>query len=433
MIPRILSVACIALFLSLPLGAKEIALTYGKAPQMPMGFMGFEALGEDEEGWENAKEILTDKAITVIAYYPLGSLADDGLLISVDTVKEGAPRPDTLYVDLDGDETIGKGEKFSLKPPEGAAEGIDAAFVTLCAEKIPLSNVFEDQSAPILMDFFYLFADSTKGGGDSPKLEELPPFLLSITAWGCLSGEVEIGGKDYTVLLIDSNVNGSFADFEEEGEEAQPDNLVLVSSAAAAGTDTGATHGGVSTLDEKTVMGSFHEPLRRRIFLDGKAYKVGVKENGRALVFSPLAVDFGTVAAAADDIEVELAAPGWGSHTVPPGEKFSLPAGTWHVSGFRRIDKKTGAFCAYEGPEDVKVAIAAGKTAAVSLDTTLKGGIKVGPVRKTVSLSLDMATAQGARFSSYNPPASAGPMEGIPFAITDSEGKTVLKDLFHFG
>jgi len=141
----------------------------------------------------------------------------------------------------------------------------------------------------------------------------------------------------------------------------------------------------------------------------------------------------GTVEVSGEGIEAVLYSLEGGARTVRSGRAASLPAGTYRVASFSRTHTEPFARVSYTGPAKMTLTVTAGKTALLDLDPVLVAKVKVRKGRGRVLLSLEMATAQGARFSRYYHRSPAGAAAGIPFLITDGKGNVVVEDSFHFG
>jgi hypothetical protein len=402
---RVIVLALFLFALAVPLRAEDVPLTPGEAPAFPGTIYNFEPL-EEGEGWEDGKTFLTANARSAQAFFPVGDLEDEGLLLSVDTCAEGARRPDTLYIDLNGNGSLDEGEKFPLEPAGIDHATPDNPLAIVFAKKIPLPATGGEE--PLLVNIFYTPVPV--------NVLEYAPLLLGIQAWECRRGTVTLDGKGYDVVLKDMNVNGAFDDFESgDGSACDTLSLIPAGKELAFGFDP------------------YEQPLRPRFFIEAGAYSVSTGPAGEKLALEKLDTVFGAVAAAAGDIEMTLTHPEWGAHTVKAGQERSFPAGTWKVKTFRRVREASGAYCSYSGPEGMTVAIGPGKKAAVGLDTALKGSVEAQRSRDQIVLSLDMATPQGAHFEAYANPAAKKPFKGVPFTISDGSGRTVLEAVFKFG
>ena len=79
--------------------------------------------------------------------------------------------------------------------------------------------------------------------------------------------------------------------------------------------------------------------------------------------------------------------------------------------------------------------VAPGRTARVpdlALEMTPAVTMR-GMGRRTRTMTLVLATSQGALFKEYRNPAAAEPLPGIPLRITDRSGRTVTEGYFPFG
>lgn len=410
MIVRLGAVVCLALFPFLPLRAEEVALTYGRAPDRPVMYESFELYEEEEDLWEKGADLLTDKAVTLCAYFPIAGL-EDGLILSFDNTAAGAAKFDTLYADVDFDLCLGKGEKFPLElarmPGDDYPPGTE---LPLCAARLSLEGVAGGGKAPFFVNIYVI---PVPDAGDGLML--LP---LWYEAWGCCRGAISFGSAAFDLILRDQNVNGSFTDFEQhDGKVGDTLTLVPAKSAGSGGRPPWA------------------QPLREKMLLGGRTFLVKVKENGRKLLLDPHAVKFGRAAAPGEEMEVALTSPVWGTHTVGAGSTLALPAGDWKVHSFRQIDRKTGAFCRYMGPEGITLTLAEGAAARVpDLELEMTPAVTMrGKGRRSRTLSLVLSTSQGARFKEYGNPAAAEPLPGIPLRITDGSGRTVTEGYFPFG
>jgi hypothetical protein len=414
MILRILIVIAILLPGTSSLRAEEIALTYGQAPDRPVMYEDFDLVEEDEEAWEDGEGVLTDRAVTLYAYFDIAGM-DDGLILSYDFSSAAARKPDILYADVNMNLCLDGGERFPLRPARMPGNDYPPGTdFPLCAEKLSLAAIAREECVP-----FFINVYAIPVAGDSAYA--LVPMWYE--AWGCCRGGVTIDGKAWDIVLRDQNVNGSFTDFEGKGRGGF-DTLRLL-PAEADGLSTEADGG----------QASFAQPLRERMLLGGRAFTVALSENGRKITLTPFDAEFGTVAAPAGDVEVSLSSPEWGTHTVAAGGTLALPVGEWKISCFRRIVAATGAFCKYMGPEKIGLKISRGETAIVpALKTTLTPSVVMrGKGKKKRALSLVLTTEQGATFKDYENPAADSPFKGVPLKITDQSGRTVVEGYFPFG
>jgi hypothetical protein len=404
MATRVIVPALLAFALAATAAAKDIPLERGTSPPVFTTIYNFEEY-EEGDGWDD-ESFLTAKARTTEAYFPFGDLEENGLLLSVDTRADGAVRPDTLYVDLDGSRTLDNGETFALKTTGLGQAAPDNPLAVVAAEKVPI--VMAEGAKPLLVDILYVPVPV--------NVLEYAPVLLGIQTHECRRGTVTLGVETFDLVLKDRTVNGAFNDFEGENDFGS-DALSLIPR----GKELPLGHD------------PYAQPLRRRLFQAGKAFTVNVDAAGTKLSLEPLATAFGALAASAGDIEMTLVHPEWGTHTVKAGEERMFPAGSWQVKSFRCVRQETGAHCEYEGPEGMAVAIGEEKKAAISLETALQAVIKAQRARDNVVLALELKTSQGARFLSYLDPAAVKPFEGVPFSISDRSGNTVHEAVFKFG
>lgn len=404
---RIIAAVCgMALFAALALEAEEISLAYKQAPDRPVRHEHFEIFEEDAEAWTKGGELLSDRAVTLFAYFPIEGM-DDGLVCAYDYSSKEAARPDVFYADIDFDLCLDEGEKFPLAPTRMLASDFPPGTdPPLCAEKISLAAIAREGSGPFLVNVHLIAA---------PPDEDYAFVYMWCEAWGCYQGRISAKGRDYDLFLRDENVNGSFADLEGSGEEC--DTITLVPSTGLPA--------GEEPLAQK---------LRGEMLLGGAAQSVAVKDSGRALSTMPVAVDFGETTAPAADIEVTLASDRWGLSIVRAGAATPLPVGTWAVSDFRQMGKEPGAFCKFLGPEAIKIVVKNGKKTAIpKLETSLTPTVTTrGKGKKKRTLSLVMTTAQGATFKDYKNPALADSVPGVPVKITDRSGRTVADGHFTF-
>ncbi len=390
-----------------PVLADEITLDYGQAPDRPVMYEHFEIYEEDEEAWEEGAGLLTGRAVSLYAYFPIEGM-DDGLVCAYDFSSEDAAKPDIFYADVNFNLALDEGEKFSLAPTRTPGNDFPPGTdFPLCAEKISLAAVAKEGRDPFFINVHLIPA---------PPEEDYALVYMWCEAWGCCSGRAAIEGREYTLILRDQNVNGSFGDIEGSGEGF--DTVTLV-PAARSGDDS-------EPLAQK---------LRNKMLLGGAALEVAVKAQGRKIVTAPVEVDFGTVAAPDSDIEVTLENAKWGLGVVPAGSKLGLPAGKWSVHSFRRVVKETKAFCKYLGPTKISIKVEPGKTVSLPrLETALTPEVIMrGKGKKKRSLSMVMTTTQGATFKDYRNPGAAKPLPGIPVKILDRSGRTVTEGYFPFG
>ncbi len=413
-----------ALLFCLPLRAEEIELAQGESRKWSRGFARAVDFEVSDDEWEGGGAP-GGRAETCCAYIPVGDLEEEGILLSIDFGKSS--KPAALIIDCNGNGAVDKGERFLFEPaPPDRRRPHVRRF---CAEKVVLPNGPDGKPIPVNVSC-EIGAGPRHGEGDSGLATELekdalaslrsaveeilPTVELFVEAWECREGRADLGGVHFDIALIDRNINAAFSDFEEEsGDES--DLLVVASKESGPGASF------VSAM-----------PLRRKVVLNSRAFSIGVNRDGRKLVIEPIDVPFGVVSSPAADVEVTLKNPEWGRQTIPAGETIPLPAGEWSVDGFRRRAGKRS--CSYTGPEKVRVHIAAGKKAAVELETRLAPAVKSRQRKKTVNLMLSLVTSQGARFNSYELPPSGGKKTaGVSFAIKDSSGRVVLEDSFEFG
>ena len=395
-----------ALIAPLSLRGEEISLTYGQAPDRSVKHEYFEIFEEDEEAWEEGGDLLSDRAVTLFAYFPIEGM-DDGLVCAYDYSSKEAAKPDIFYADIDFDLSLDEAERFPLAPTRLPANDFPPGTdLPLCAEKISLAAIAGEGGGPFLVNVHLIPA---------PPEEDYAFVYMWCEAWGCRQGPITAKGTDYTLYLRDENVNASFSDLEGSGEVC--DTITLV---PAAGLPAGE-----EPLAQK---------LRDEMLLGGAAMSVAVKDGGRTLVTTPVAVDFGEAAAPADDIEVTLANDRWGLSIVKAGASSGLPVGTWTVNSFRKMGKEPGAFCKFLGPEAIEIVIKAGKTTAIpKLETGLTPVVTTrGKGKKKRTLSLVMTTSQGATFKDYKNPALADSLPGVPVKITHKAGRTVADGHFTF-
>jgi len=395
--------------LSVPLlTAEEVVLKYEKSEGMPFAFAMAEEVEDAADGWQKGADLLPDNAVTLLGYLEAGDMDEEGVLLSVATLGAKARLPDTLFIDCNRNSILEENEKFSFGPLEGQeASGL------CCATKIPLS--VNQGEKPIFTNLYMLC-------NIIPEEEEVY-YLFALSAWGCCKGELTLEGESHELILIDHNVNGSFCDFVSGSEQYPAGDTFQLMPAGSPGH--------VQPM-----------PLRQKLFRGKTAYSVTVKENGLKVVLAPVDVEFGSVVAKRQDIEVTLNHPEWGDHVVAAGNERYLPKGSWTIRRFRIVDKETFAFCDYSGPESVKLTLKPGKKAAIELDTAFKATVQPRYSRGKIQLNLQLATAQGARFSSYyggvqKDKVESGELgqflEGIPFKITNEAGKEAHKGLFEFG
>ncbi len=410
MIARGVISVCLFLACCPALGAEEVLLRFGKAPDRPVMYESFELYEEEEELWEEGADRLTEKAVTLCAYFPVEGL-DDGLVLSFDITGAGSARFDTLYADVDFDFHLDEDEEFPLVPVRRPGDDYPPGTeLPLCAERLSLAAVAKKGRAPFFINIYVIPAPE---GGDGLQL--LP---LWFDAWGCCQGTIGIGGSTFDLVLRDQDVNGSFLDFESE-EDGGCDTLTLVPASGAA----------------PGVRAPWAQKLREKMLVGGRTFRVAAKENGRRLLLDPHETAFGRAAAPGAETEVTLTSREWGTHTVEAGSSLSLPAGKWRVHSFRRMGAKTGAFCRYTGPERITLTLVPGKTAQVpdlALEMTPAVTMR-GKGRRTRTMTLALSTSQGALFKEYKNPSAVKPLPGIPLRISDKAGLTVTEGYFPFG
>ncbi len=407
MILRILIAVAVLLPGTFPLLAEEITLTYEQAPDRPVLHENFDLVEEDEEAWEEGTDVLTDRAVTLYAYFDIAGM-DDGLVLSYDYSSPALGKPDILYADIDMDLCLDEGEKFLLRPARMPGDDYPPGTdFPLCVEKISLAAIARGGCAPFFINIYAI-----------PVAAETDYALVPMwyEAWGCCRGGVTIDGKAWNIVLRDQNVNGSFTDLEGKGRGGF-DTVSFLPTGAGGG------------------QAFFAQPLRERMLLGGRAFTVALSEKGRKMMLTPYEAEFGAAAAPAGDIEVSLSSPEWGTHTVAAGGTLALPVGEWKISCFRRIAAATGAFCKYMGPEKVGLKISSGKTSILPvLKTTMTPTVVMrgkGKIKRTLSLVL--TTGQGATFKDYENPAADNPFKGVPLKITDRSGRIVADGYFPFG
>jgi len=381
-----------------PLHSEEIGLELVESPKVASEFVPCELVYDDDEDWQNAEGLLSERAVTVLAYYPLG-LLEDGVLISFDWSGKDKGDPSVVVVDLDLDTEIDTGERLELKPiaaPLPAAESNTNRV--LCAARLDLAAALEEGDGPLWCNLYVAAAAFEE--------EEPEEVDLSFGAWGHLEGHVLLDGRDCAVVLCDHNLNGVFGDFAE---------------------------GAGGSADTLAIRGSDHKPLRSKMVFGAQAFEVGLGDARRRLSLESIEVAMGRIDLARTDLEVELAHSGWGTQTLRGGPRHFLPAGTWSIEGFRRFDGDSGAACVFGGLPQEKVVVRDGEETCVQLDTTLVASVTMKAVRQTVRLDLGLVTSQGAAFEEFIQPAAANGLEGVPFTITDGKGKVVEQSHFTFG
>jgi hypothetical protein len=342
--------------------------------------------------WTNGADVLSAGAFTFV---------NGGWIMSLDKRAEGARHPDTLYVDVNGNETLDAGEAFALEPERKDSEEEPGAFGNpLVARKVPCAAP-AGASGERFINISLMQNETLLYVGTGP--------------WGCLAGRGTLGGRPCTATLYDENVSGTFTDFAgtEAGRRAsRPDTITL-------------------KIDGKSAL--TRKPLRKKMMLSGTVYEVAVAAGGAKLVIDPIETETGAVSVAGNDIEVVLSNPEWGDHTVQSGKDAVLPAGIYKVSSFTRKRSDPYTRCSYTGPAEMEIDIAPGSTASVELETVLNARVETRRSRRNLVLSLTMTTSQGARFRSYAATAESPQLQGVPFFITDGAGGVLVEDIFRFG
>lgn len=394
MTARLILTAIVALCACSIAAAIEIELTYTESDPQPTSFYGVIPASANGKFWENGEGILTDRAVA----FNVGG----DRLITVDYGSDDGEHPDVLYVDLDGDKTIGEGEKFALAPyRQGEGDDASTFFASaLIATKVPLSAEAADVPGTAYINIIFI------------QNEQF--CLVCEMAWGHYAGEWKMDGTDHEVRLVDRNANGSFADFAGDNEY-DCDQLILI--------------------DRKTGTHDM-QPLRSKILFKSGAYEVEVLDKGGRLKLEPVETQYGTVTVP-DEMTVELYNSEWGARTLTADGDTRLPVGDYWIRTFSRQQNEPFVRCSYRGSENLKVRIEPGAAAKVELETLLHAKVMTKKQRfgNTIRLSLEMATSQGATFRSYTKQGSQGrsALRGVPFFITDKEGNIVVDDMFKFG
>lgn len=413
MMMRACLVSVLLLSATLPLMAEEVVLEYCKDPgPYDHSFIGRVPNLMGGAGWLNGKDFLSKRAMTFGIECSLAQGTVCMLPFTIDYETPHSKRPCFLYVDANLNDTIDEGERYPLKILVGGKHLMDGREAILqgnmIAEKIRFMPTIEGRQQE-------LFANVVLSGS-SYSLQEARYHLFSLEAWGCCRGRATIEGTTYDIFLRDRNANGLFSDFDKG---TWITTLHSADTVAVVPEGSPVTHG---------------QPLRRNIILDGRAFTLDVRENGRKLLIEPRSVEFGEVAAADKEIKMSLWSVDWGLFTIAPGESMKLPAGRWCITEFDRKNAETGARCRYKSSGKLTTDVAGGNNNVVELDTILRAVVSSKKRDGGIRLSLDMTTSQEATFRSYQAPRSKDdPFKGIPFMITNGAGEVVAQDFFEFG
>jgi hypothetical protein len=322
--------------------------------------------------------------------------------MTMDKKSEGADLSDTLYVDVNDNETIDEGEVFPLKLQSTDDSREPGSFSNpLVARKVPLAS---------------------PGNGKAQRFVNLslsvsgPRLFIGTAPWGNMKGKGTLGGRDCEVVLHDGDADGSFDGFEggveSIGNRQQSDVFSVTFDGGASGSS---------------------QSLRRKMIVGGSTYRVSLSDEGARIAFEPVETLFGTVAAAGDGMDILLSNPEWGAHTVRSGKEKSLPAGIYRITTFSRFQGEPYASCRYKGHEGMEVRVETDGRTDIELDTVLRAEVETRRSRSNLILSLQMATSQGAQFSGYSQRQYPTDPPGVSFFITDSAGEVLVNDYFRFG
>ena len=247
------------------------------------------------------------------------------------------------------------------------------------------------------------------------------PTYAMLTAPGSYAGTAKLGDKEYTIALVDGDLDGRYG-----GAGARP---------GAQGQDILA----IDQNQDGRFQGEAFEimPAGAMARVGGAYYDLVVEADGSAVTFTPSSLPLGTLKVASPTVELALTSPKGYLPLEAGVGSWSVPAGTYTVASLRLTttdkDGNRWTLDATRLPGDLaRVTIEAGKETVISFGPPLTLKLDVTTNQRNVSVTPTLAGQAGEPYLAAA--TKNGEQLGAPkVRIVDEKGKELHTGTFAYG
>jgi hypothetical protein len=240
---------------------------------------------------------------------------------------------------------------------------------------------------------------------------------------GRYEGELQIDGKPLKIALVDANGNGKF-DTDNEGDAMWVDRNGNGQLEGAANT------WGMAEEESEAV------PFSRLLRMPSGFYRLQVADDASRLTVEPDTRPLGRLTAPAARFSLALMGEHGPIRVASTGREASLPEGTYqfqwvHLTIPEAPDKEWKALVAgWHKPVSLKVSPDA--PAEIPCGPPFRLGLKISGQGRQRMFSLELRDRAGNDVQDIQQPGGGRPPEPV-LKITNSSGKTVKAEKFHYG